>query len=514
MEIIPKDTIPESFRDATVLISGATGFMGKVLTEKLLRSCPDIHQVYLLVREKKGKNMHQRMDEIFQDPLFSVLEQEQPKYRFKVTGIGCDISAPGLALSDHDRQILTQEVSVVFHGAATVRFDEKLRAAYNINVRGTQEMLNLAKEMKNLKAFIHVSTAYANCHLSVIDETLYPAPFSHQRLKEIIEHVNDDDLLEAMLPKLLGEMPNTYAFTKAVAEHVVKDYTKILPVTIFRPAIVVGTAYEPLIGWTDNLYGPTGLVVGAGCGVLHSIYANVDCIANIVPVDMTVNALIASARETMAQSQNNQTPETRNDKTNEDVKIYNYVSSVEKPLKWGEFKYLIELHGTKVPPMRAMWYYFMTTHRFLLMHMICTYFLHYLPALIIDGLAKITGKESPNLYKVYKKIDKFTMVLAYFAHRSWDFSNNNVQAMWKSLSPSDQKTFNFDMKQLDWDKFFYNYIRGLRVYLLKDDMSTLPQAMVRWRRFYWAHQTLKALFGFIVLRVAWTVGSLAYNSLR
>lgn len=42
--------------------------------------------------------------------------------------------------------------------------------------------------------------------------------------------------------------------------------------------------------------------------------------------------------------------------------------------------------------------------------------------------------------------------------------------------------FNFDMKQLNWDKFFYNYIRGLRVYLLKDDLSTLPQAMVRWKR--------------------------------
>lgn len=75
--------------------------------------------------------------------------------------------------------------------------------------------------------------------------------------------------------------------------------------------------------------------------------------------------------------------------------IYNYVSSVEKPLKWGDFKYYIEVHGTSVPPMKAMWYYFMTTHKTWLMHMICVYFLHYLPALIIDGLAKITGKESP-----------------------------------------------------------------------------------------------------------------------
>lgn len=58
---------------------------------------------------------------------------------------------------------------------------------------------------------------------------------------------------------------------------------------------VVGTAYEPLIGWTDNLYGPTGLVVGAGTGVIHSVYGDVNGNANVVPVDMCVNAILAAA---------------------------------------------------------------------------------------------------------------------------------------------------------------------------------------------------------------------------
>lgn len=62
-------SIPESFRDVTVLVTGGTGFMGKVLTEKLLRSCPDLKQIYLLIRDKKGKSMHQRLDELFQDPV-------------------------------------------------------------------------------------------------------------------------------------------------------------------------------------------------------------------------------------------------------------------------------------------------------------------------------------------------------------------------------------------------------------------------------------------------------------
>lgn len=66
-------SIPTSFKEQTVLVSGATGFMGKVLTEKLLRSCPDLRHIYLLVREKKGKTMHQRLDEIFLDPVIDYL---------------------------------------------------------------------------------------------------------------------------------------------------------------------------------------------------------------------------------------------------------------------------------------------------------------------------------------------------------------------------------------------------------------------------------------------------------
>lgn len=68
---IPKEEIgtpiQEFFRDATVFITGGTGFMGKILIEKLLRACPHIKHLYLLVRLKKGKSPHERIDDIFQD---------------------------------------------------------------------------------------------------------------------------------------------------------------------------------------------------------------------------------------------------------------------------------------------------------------------------------------------------------------------------------------------------------------------------------------------------------------
>ena len=65
----------------------------------------------------------------------------------------------------------------------------------------------------------------------------------------------------------------------------------------YVPVAVVGTRSEPVSGWIDNLYGPTGVFVGAGTGFIKTIHVDGTKGANIVPVDMTVNALIVSAWE-------------------------------------------------------------------------------------------------------------------------------------------------------------------------------------------------------------------------
>lgn len=58
---------------------------------------------------------------------------------------------------------------------------------------------------------------------------------------------------------------------------------------------VLSTYKEPVPGWTDNLYGPTGLVVGVVRGFIHAIYGDPIKKANLVPADYCVNAIIASA---------------------------------------------------------------------------------------------------------------------------------------------------------------------------------------------------------------------------
>lgn len=63
----------------------------------------------------------------------------------------------------------------------------------------------------------------------------------------------------------------------------------------FLNLTVISTYKEPVRGWIDNLYGPTGVAAGAGTGLLRSLHCDGSIQANVVPGDLTVNAMIASA---------------------------------------------------------------------------------------------------------------------------------------------------------------------------------------------------------------------------
>lgn len=64
-----------------------------------------------------------------------------------------------------------------------------LRDAVQLNVLATQKMLALARRMKHLQIFIHVSTAYANCDRDLIEETVYSPPIDYCKLIDCLEYV-------------------------------------------------------------------------------------------------------------------------------------------------------------------------------------------------------------------------------------------------------------------------------------------------------------------------------------
>lgn len=142
-----------------------------VIMEKLLRCC-DVANIYVLIRSKKDKTIEQRCEAIFDDvvrirhiiqgtnasninfQVFERLKQENPKFQHKIVPLFGDCMLPGLGINDADRESLKKNVNIVFHVAATVRFDEKLRLALKVNVSATREILLLAREIPNLKVRI------------------------------------------------------------------------------------------------------------------------------------------------------------------------------------------------------------------------------------------------------------------------------------------------------------------------------------------------------------------------
>jgi alcohol-forming fatty acyl-CoA reductase len=208
--------VAEFYRNKNVFLTGATGFVGYALLEKILRSCPHVGKVYLLMRPKKGKSVDERLEEMSKNSVFSVLlEQNSPDIFKKLVAVAGDVGEENLGLSPADRKVLVNNVNVVIHSAATLDFQASLKPTVFINLLGTRRVMELCKEMKNLHSMVHISSAYVNSFLLETEEKLYPEPDDAERVIELAQN-NTEEQLTLLTPDLLKDHPNTYTFTKVI----------------------------------------------------------------------------------------------------------------------------------------------------------------------------------------------------------------------------------------------------------------------------------------------------------
>ncbi|KAK4877842.1 hypothetical protein RN001_010348 [Aquatica leii] len=484
-----KDSIKTKyFTGSTVFITGSTGFIGKLLVEKLLRTCRDIKRIYLLIRQKKQDDPYKRLEKLFDDCVFDKVRNKESFV--KITTMNGDLSQKNLGLSQDDIETLISEVSCVFHVGATVRFNEEIREATFINIRATWDLLDIAKKMKNLKSFVHVSTAFSFCIRKVIDEVKYQSKVKAEHLVTLVEALDEDELGK-ITPVVLGKWPNTYTFTKAIAEDLIVRKYADLPLGIARPSIVSPTAKEPLAGWTDTLAGLTGLVLGREMGVLHVLKAHMDRNLDVVPADYVVNNLIAVAWDVGTNRVH--TPS-----------IYNYVSSCESPANLLHSERVFRSVWEKIPPVKVFSYPFFVSTKNDYVYLLLHYILHIFFGYIYDCINIAMGKRAFAV-KRYKKLEAQLEYLTYFTYNEWTFTNFNTQRLFKDLSVKDQQLFNFDMSAHSWDEYSVPCAIGLRVYLLKDPLETVPQGLKRWRNLKILHYSivsfllvLVALFSYLL----------------
>ncbi|XP_033326344.1 putative fatty acyl-CoA reductase CG5065 [Megalopta genalis] len=485
MTATQSSSVKDFYRDRSIFITGGTGFMGKVLVEKLLRSCPGIKNIYLLIRPKKGQDVEQRLRELLNGPLFEKLRRDAPNELSKIIPVSGDVTEQELGISEADQNMLIRYVSVVFHSAATIKFDEALKLSVTINIVGTKQLLNLCHRMDNLEALIHVSTAYCNCDRKDVAEEIYPVAAEPEDVIALTK-VMDARMVDNITPTLIGNRPNTYTFTKALTERLLQSESGYLPVAIVRPSIVLSSLKEPVSGWVDNWNGPTGIIAAAGKGFFRSMLCHEDKIADLVPVDIVINLMICAAWRTA-------TNRTKS------IPIYNCCTGQQNPITWRQFVELMFKYTRMHPPNDAIWYPGGRCRSNAIVNKMCTLFQHMLPAHILDFFLRLRGKP-PTMVGIQTKLHKATQCLEYFSTQQWNFRDDNVRRLGEQLSPEDRQIFMFDVRQIDWPSYLEHYILGIRHFILKESPDTLPAARSHIKKLYWIHKTLEFGMLLVVLR--------------
>ncbi|XP_055591104.1 putative fatty acyl-CoA reductase CG5065 [Uranotaenia lowii] len=479
-----EESIPDVFAGADIFITGGSGFMGKVLIEKLLRSCPDVGKLFVLLRPRRGKPASERIADLVQIPLFDKLRETFPENLDKIVPINGDCSELGLGMDQKSLESIGN-VQFVFHTAASVRFDDPIVSAIKLNTRGTREVLELCKTLKHLKAIVHVSTTYSNPEVMDVEERIYPPKMDWRKAIEVAENI-DEQILESLALKMSSFSPNTYTFTKGLAEQICLEYGQQLPLVIFRPSVVTNSESEPIPGWIDNFNGPVSMLVGSGMGVVRAGFITPENRLNCIPVDVCIKAILVAAWK-----------RSREPFDGGHVPIYNCAAERYKTVP---YKYIVtdgkNLYE-KNPLVRTVWYpggvAFSNIYVFHFFFMILQLF----PAVLVDIVLKISGK-TMLATRLSRKMFYTQIALEYFIKNDWTFKTKNFRNLYHDLLECDRESFSTKYLNIPLSEYYIRCILGGRRYLFKETDDSLPKARRKIKR-------LK----FIDLAAKWiTLGSL------
>ena len=280
-----------------VLLTGVTGFVGKVVLYDLLKRRAElgIERVSVLVRAKSSRHgAPQSPTERFASNVVrsEIFRQLPAGWSDRVRVVGADLEKPGLGLSDEDRAELGANVTHVIHCAASVEFDLPIKSALMANVEAALNMLELARQCRRLVGMVSVSTAYVSVWRDgPITETLAHMPRVPEEVRRAIlaDECNEGELLAE------SGHPNTYTYTKCLAEHLLSQRRGDVPLSVVRPSIISAAWANPKPGWIDSNAAFAGCLLYTGLGLVKVWEANPNVRLDVVPVDSVSERILHSA---------------------------------------------------------------------------------------------------------------------------------------------------------------------------------------------------------------------------
>ena len=261
--IHPELPIHTTVETSSILLTGATGFVGAFLLYELLQQTDA--DVYCLIRANSNELARNKL----QTCLESYLLWEE-SFSSRIIPVIGDLSQPRLGISEQQFDELADKIDVIYHNGAWVHHASPYSLLKATNVLGTQEVLRLACQTK-VKPVHFISAT------SVFSETAVGG----------LKVIREDDNIDS------GKVPfGGYSQSKWVAEKLVTAARERgLPVCIYRLARISGHSKTGVFNVNDYLY---RLIIGS---VQLSSIPDVDLKQDIIPVDYATKAIVHLSKQ-------------------------------------------------------------------------------------------------------------------------------------------------------------------------------------------------------------------------
>jgi nucleoside-diphosphate-sugar epimerase len=318
-------SVRETLAGRELLVTGFTGFLGKVLVAQLLADVPGVRRIHVLIRGQKGQSALDRFTRIAsRSPAFRVLRERFGEDLGAFLGsrieiLEGDVAEPLFGLSEKTIRNLAPRLDAIVHVAGLTDFAADPRQALEVNVEGALNAADLAARCERT-VLVHTSTCYvAGKKQGLIPETVsaltprgrpYDPEAELAHLQALACHEADDATTAAQREakdvrigaataraELLG-FTNIYTYTKALAEALLDARCRTngrrrpVPLTIVRPAIIECATSFPVPGWNEGI-NTSGPLMWLCKSWFRHFPCKADLNFDVIPVDAVTRSMVA-----------------------------------------------------------------------------------------------------------------------------------------------------------------------------------------------------------------------------
>ena len=508
----PADGIVSFLRGQCILITGATGFLAKLLVEKVLYEQPDVGHLYLLIQPRGEQSAQQRLDALLESPVFDRLRARYADAEggfallaaSKITAVPGNVAEEGLGLSPDDAHMLNTHVTVLINSAATTTFDEQFDVALRVNTLGAAHCIRFAKACPNVTQMVQVSTAFVNGTRRgyTPEKPFFPGDSIAKEIKgydaprldmdaEIRSGLDSVHVAEAdardrgitaeadvknAVKNSLREIgldkarthgwQDTYVFTKAMGEMLVSREHGELPVAIVRPSIVESAWREPVRGWIEGIRMCDPIIIAYGKGQIDGFCGDPEGCLDIVPADMVVNAILAAMPQLERRG---------------GLDVYHVATSTANPLSNRAFVDAVTSHFRNSPmkDRRGEDIHVQDMEIFssvqsysaaLFLRYQAPIYLKRLREKVMPWTAETGAKKRKDviIQKTYEQLAYLADIYRPYTFYECRFGAENTERLFAEMHPDEKDKFNFDLKTIDWLEYLSGvHVSGIRSFVLK-----------------------------------------------